>query len=307
VEQMVPTGAQWGMPDSAAMGRDESGRQAARCAKALHSDPGDPAEEDPRSNRRVTTHCLDLEASADLDQPDAPEVGIWPQPLEVADFTRIAVTGGMDALIQCVDSLRSRGVTLEAIYLGVLGPSASRLGQLWEEDLCDFTEVTIGMGRLHQILRELGPQFRSEIECGKECVNLGRRALLMPTSSEQHTFGLQMVADFFARGGWDVWGADTPEAGDLMRLVREEWFDLVGLNVGCVRRLELLASDIRTIRATSLNPSVCVMVGGPAMVLHPELMEVLGADGMAVDGRQALREAERLVGRAGMGNEGNAA
>ena len=206
-----------------------------------------------------------------------------------------------------VDDLRSRGMTLEAIYLEILGPAANHLGQLWEEDRCDFTEVTIGMGRLHQVLRELGPQFRSGIECGKECVNLGRRVLLMPASSEQHTFGLQMVADFFARGGWDVWGADTPDAGDHMRLVREEWFDVVGLNVGCVRRLEVLAADIRTIRATSPNRSVCVMVGGPAMVLHPELVELLGADGMAVDGWQALREAERLMGRAGKCNEGIAA
>jgi len=81
----------------------------------------------------------------------------------------------------------------------------------------------------------------------------------------------------------------------MSRLVRDQWFDVVGLAVGCERRLDLLAADIRTLRATSRNRDVQVMVGGPILTGHPEYVDVVGADGMAGDARQALQVAERLV------------
>jgi methanogenic corrinoid protein MtbC1 len=104
-----------------------------------------------------------------------------------------------------------------------------------------------------------------------------------------------MIADFFARAGWDVTGSEAPAGADLFRLVRDQWFDVVGMAVGCDRRLELLAADIRTLRATSRNSDVQVMLGGPILAMHPEYVGVVGADGMAADARQALQMAERLV------------
>jgi len=119
--------------------------------------------------------------------------------------------------------------------------------------------------------------------------------LLVPASGEQHSLGLLMIADFFARAGWDVTGSETPTGADLFRRVRDQWFDVVGLAVGCDPRLDLLAADIRTLRATSRNGDVQVMLGGPILAMHPEYVGVVGADGQAADARQALQVAERLV------------
>jgi methanogenic corrinoid protein MtbC1 len=220
-------------------------------------------------------------------------------PLEIAEFAHTVLTEGPDAGLRRIETLIARGLRLDAVYLDLLAPAARHLGELWEEDRCDFTDVTIGLGVMHRMLRELSPQFRSEVNCDSgsavPSVNSGRRILLVPASGEQHSLGLMMIADFFARAGWDVTGSETPAGAELFRLVRDQAFDVVGMAVGCDRRMELLAADIRTLRATSCNRDVRVMLGGPILTTHPEYVGVVGADGMAADARQALHVAERLV------------
>lgn len=189
------------------------------------------------------------------------------------------------------EAIRARGVSLEAIYLHLLTPAARRLGELWCADLCDFTDVTVALGRLQQALRELSAAFRSEAEPRQH----GRRALLTPAPGEQHTFGLFMVAEFFRRAGWDVWGGLPASSRDLTGIVRAEWFDVVGLSVGCESRLDRLSVAIRTIRRASRNRAIGVMVGGPVFVGHPELATWVGADATAVDARQAAQQAEGIV------------
>jgi methanogenic corrinoid protein MtbC1 len=180
---------------------------------------------------------------------------------------------------------------MEALYLELLAPAARHLGELWTADLCGFAEVTVGLCRLHQVLRELSPAFQNE---GGRRAH-GRRALLVPVPGDQHTFGLVMVAEFFRRAGWDVWSGPPASRGELVGIVRREWFAVVGFSASCDTRLEALASGIHAVRRASRNPAVGVLVGGPVFVEHPELATLIGADATAVDGRQATLQAESLL------------
>jgi methanogenic corrinoid protein MtbC1 len=209
----------------------------------------------------------------------------------IEEFVELILVHDMVVASAYFEAMRARGVALEALYLHLLTPAARRLGELWSADLCDFTDVTVALGRLQQALRELSPAFRSEAESRQH----GRRALLMPAPGEQHTFGLFMVAEFFRREGWDVWGGPPSSRNDLTSIVRAEWFDVVGLSVGCQSRLDVLAAGIRTIRRASRNRAIGVMVGGPVFVGHPELAACVGADATAVDARQAATQAESIV------------
>lgn len=210
---------------------------------------------------------------------------------DVAAFAQLALVGTAVDAMAYVDDLRARGITLEAIYVELLEPAARCLGGMWEADLCDFTAVTLGVGRIQQVLRELSPEFRAELECAWH----GRRLLLAPAPGEQHTFGLFVVADFFARAGWDVWGGTAVRDGDLFRLVRDERFDLVGLSLGCEGRLDVLAANVRALRAASRNRDVRVLVGGPLFIARPQNATDVGADGTASSARQAVQAAERMV------------
>ena len=57
-----------------------------------------------------------------------------------------------------VESLLARRVTPSAVYLDLLTPAARQLGAMWDEDRCDFTQVTVGLMRLQQVMRADQPR-----------------------------------------------------------------------------------------------------------------------------------------------------
>ena len=224
-------------------------------------------------------------------------VAALPQPAqvvtakEVQDFANLVLATDTDQAQTAIDAMLLRGITVETIYLNLLAPVARLMGEMWEQDLCDFTEVTIGLGRLHQVLRSLSsafdqPQTRS--------VN-GLRILLLPSPGEQHTFGLVMVSEFFCHAGWDVAGGAWQADADAASLVKNEWFDVLGFSVGAEIQLESLRLAIESARKSSLNPNLVIMVGGPIFVLHPQFVAQVGADSVSTDGKQAPILAQAMV------------
>ena len=210
---------------------------------------------------------------------------------EVATFTRHVIAGDDVAIWACVERLRASGFHIEAFYGQLLGGTARRLGELWEDDECDFATVTIGLGRLQRLLRELSPAFGAEVGHPAN----GRRVLLVRAPNEQHSFGLSMVAEFFRLEGWEVAGAGAGAPDDPAAAVRREWFDVVGFSAGSEARVEWLAPCIEAVRRKSRNRQLAVLVGGPAFLIRPTLVAEVGADATAVDGHDAPRLAEGLI------------
>jgi methanogenic corrinoid protein MtbC1 len=190
-----------------------------------------------------------------------------------------------------VGALRARDLPIERIYLELFAPVARHLGDLWADDRCDFTSVTIGLCGLQQLVLEGSHSFSSRLgRHGPE-----RRILLAPVPGEQHSFGLVMVGEFFRRHGWDVCSATGAPAGELIAMVRKQWFSMVGLSLAGEGRLEPLATLIREIRRASRNPQVGLLVGGRIFTEQPELAALVGADATSSDGRQAVLKAETLL------------
>ncbi len=212
---------------------------------------------------------------------------------EVLAFTQQVMSRDDAGIHDHLAAQRARGVSVESLYVHLLAPAARHLGELWDDDRCHFADVTVGMGRLQQLMRGLSTAFGTEIDPPAG----GRRALLMPAPGDQHTFGLSMVAEFFARAGWEVVGVMDPQAANFEDRVKEEWFDLVGISAGSTTRMDSMLACITKVRRLSHNRSVAVMVGGPLFAAHPELVEQLGADGVATDGQHAPALAERLLSR----------
>ncbi|RZI98931.1 MAG: cobalamin B12-binding domain-containing protein [Haliea sp.] len=232
---------------------------------------------------RAPNECLET------DLRDAPRLG----PQDVERFARLVLARDDDVAHACVEAMRGRGVPIESIYLDLLAPVARHLGELWEQDLCDFTDVTLGLGRLQQVLRELSPAFGQSIDHPTN----GRRVLLLPSPGEQHTFGLVMVGEFFRLAGWDVAGGPSDAGVEPAALVRREWFDVVGFSTATDIHLTELQECIATVRQASLNPHLGIMVGGPLFAKHPECVGQVHADAAAADGRHAPILAEQLVAR----------
>lgn len=210
--------------------------------------------------------------------------------IEVQQFTDLVLRHHEPALA-ILRQLADGGATAHELCLDLLAPAARRLGDMWDTDRCDFTDVTIALGRLQLMLRELAVRMPLAPMEGVAV----RRVLLLAVNGDQHTFGLAMVRDFFRAAGWRV-AADVPKGLDALKtLIKSEAFDVVGFTIGAERHIEELAAAVHTLRRHSRNPQVRVLVGGPLLLGRPEVAAQVGADATALDARQAILEAERQV------------
>jgi methanogenic corrinoid protein MtbC1 len=206
-------------------------------------------------------------------------------------FIHLLLTQDAAAAVAFIDALRRNGVTPASLYLGIVANAAHRLGDLWQEDRCGFDQVAISMGRLQIVLRSLSPHFQMEALRPARTDSV----LLAPAPGEQHTFGLLMLAEFFRREGWHVAGGPVMSAKDVVGIVRNSWIDVVGFSIGSAGMLDGLADCVRRVRRASCNAGLCVMVGGPLFLMRPDLVESLGADMVASDAAEAVRQARGLL------------
>jgi MerR family transcriptional regulator, light-induced transcriptional regulator len=214
---------------------------------------------------------------------------------DVFDFVT-AVLGADDAAATAlVQGLLAEAVSVEAIYLDLLAPAARELGTRWEEDECSFVDVTVAMGRVHRVLRELSQAFQAE----GPSANQAGQILLTCLPGEQHTLGLIMVAEFLIREGFRVHVGSPWAEADLLDLIRTEWFDVVGFSAGCESRLSTMKREIQRLRAVSCNPQLQVLVGGQVFSLDPSLVERVGADGWARDAASSADTVRALCAAAG--------
>jgi methanogenic corrinoid protein MtbC1 len=209
----------------------------------------------------------------------------------VAELAGLVVDHDLAVALAFVERLRARGVPVESVYLDLLAPVAHELGRQWEDDRRTFSEVTVGLWRLHQLLYELSPAFQRDAVAPSS----GLRALLVTAPGEQHSFGLAMTAEFFRRAGWLVSGGPLLSGEDLPALVHREWFAIVGISAGSETRLDSVASAIHGIRRASRNRALGVLVGGVVFGGHPERVALVGADGCADDARRAPLQARALL------------
>lgn len=219
------------------------------------------------------------------------EVPAMVGPNDVGTLAAIVLAPDETEALAFVESLRSRGLSLEAVCLELLAPTARRLGEYWTEDRCSFTDVTLGVWRLHRLLRDLGPAMQRQVKRG----TIGLNALLLPMPGEQHTFGLLMVSEFFRSSGWRVSGGPFATEKEMVGAVSAEWFSVIGFSVSSDRHLSALTSGIRRIRRASLNQTIGIMVGGPVFIGHPELVARVGADVTAIDANEAVDQAHQLA------------
>lgn len=259
--------------------------------------PGSPLS---ASRERLTQLVRTIEAEViprlvEAHRPDVHSVPSdrhdLPSGTDIQAFVQTAIGRESGPVFAHVDALIASGLPVENVFMDLLAPAARFLGDLWDNDRCDFTDVTVAVGRMQQVLRDLSPAFGSLVEYPVDA----RRILLAPAPSDQHTFGLAMVADFFRRAGWEVVGGTAAPQAEIGEQVAAEWFDVVGFSVGTDTRVDWLKASIAAVRVVSRNTQVGVMVGGPILTVHPDLAERLGADVGATDGTKAPAQAEELL------------
>lgn len=212
-------------------------------------------------------------------------------PAEAAAFAALPITLEASELLTEVEMFLSRGVAPETIFVDLLAPSARRLGELWEEDKADFVEVTMGLWRLQEVMREIAA--RTPSIAGR--IFSPRAALFASMPGEQHSFGTMMVEECFSRAGWDTDLLTSGEQEALVDRLGERVFDLLGLTISCDCHIEPLPNLIGMLRNASKNADIRILIGGRVPNENPGLAEAAGADGTATNARTAIEVADELV------------
>jgi len=205
----------------------------------------------------------------------------------------LACLHGREQTRACFQAWLAQGMALDTLYLQVLAPAASLVGQWWQADSVDFAHCTVGYSHLQDLLVEFSPQFLAQ--SSGYAVPAGQRALMMGQPNAQHALGLLMLAEFFRRDGWSVTSASKMGRFEALSTIGNEAFDLVAISVSTQRELPALTKHIVQLRQRSLNPRVAIMVGGPMLAQDPHLVATLGADFSSGTADQALRDAAQQV------------
>jgi MerR family transcriptional regulator, light-induced transcriptional regulator len=210
---------------------------------------------------------------------------------DVAGLTAEVLKGDMAAALRRLEAMQDKGWSFAQLCLDALGQSAHLLGQMWEEDRCDFLAVTEGVICLQRLMRAVTPSG----EAGRPNRDARHRIVLASLPGETHCFGLEVVAEFFRQDGWIVRLEREATAETLSELMAQHWFATVGFSATCDDMAPSLATTILASRRASRNTGLAVMVGGPLLMRRPDFAAVIGADFTAGDGPQAVAKANHLV------------
>ncbi len=203
-------------------------------------------------------------------------------------FALMVLSNEVDELLKYVRQLMKSVLTSEFLYFEFLTAVARRLGDYWNDDAISLAEVTIGLGRLQQVVRKLDLKAHDAMHDGAA----DRSALFASCEGQTESFGLALVDDFFYRAGWHTCVEPSASCGQIETAVGRRWFDLFGLSancsVSCDAQLEAVASTIISVRRVSRNRDITVIVGGRLFHEHPELASTVGADATACGESVAL-------------------
>lgn len=214
-----------------------------------------------------------------IDPDDASAFAMLPLRLEAA------------SLLEEVDAFIAEGTSVETICIDLLAPAARMLGEMWERDECDFIDVTMGLWRLQEVMREIAARSPADLPMLK----VPRSALFAPMPGDQHNFGTLMIEEVFSRAGWQSEALVRPERRDLLDRLSQRPFDVVGLTLARDWPSAALANLVKAMRQASANPRITVLVGGRMINENPGLVAEVGADGTGADALAALDVAESLM------------
>lgn len=225
--------------------------------------------------------------------PDAPPVealveALLPSGADVDALAHIVLGDDLEAAATYVTVMRERGLSMETLYIELLEPTARHLGKMWDNDECDFIDVTIGVGRLQNLLAIFNETYALP-QLGTK-----RKVLMATAPGNQHSFGASMVERLLSAAGWQVDAEFSGEADEIISAVRRNWFAVIGLTAGSDLQLEGLESIIAQVRRESQNTAIGIMVGGPMFTENPALATQVGADATAPNAAAAVLAAQKL-------------
>jgi hypothetical protein len=191
----------------------------------------------------------------------------------VAGLIQASLSGTKDAFAELLTEVRRSRITLAALADLYIPEAARRMGHSWHEDELSWMDVTIGVGRLQSLLREIGTAWVAD-QAGD--TGSGTVLLLLP-DREQHTLGPMVAVGQMRRYGVSVCLRIAPTFEELRNLVTKRRFDGILISVATKDKLDPVGRTIKYLRTVMTDPCP-IIVGGAVMARVEDPAACTGAD-----------------------------
>lgn len=177
-----------------------------------------------------------------------------------------------DAALAAINrELRAAGFGTAEICDSVIPAAARRFGDRWLDDTMSFAGVTIGVSRLQALLRGLEAEIADAPE-----PNARHIAVVVPQGC-QHTLGALALSGMLRRQGQVARLFLCEPNDDVVHQAARFRPDLVMISAGSGSILKLASETISCLRK-NLARGTPIVIGGPAVLRHPDLVRDVGAD-----------------------------
>lgn len=182
-------------------------------------------------------------------------------------------TGTKDAFADLLGEVRRSRISLAALADIYIPEAARRMGTAWHEDEMSWMDVTIGVGRMQSLLREIGTAWVAD-QAGD--TGHGAVMLLVP-DREQHTLGPMVAMGQMRRYGVSVCLRIAPNFNELRSLMAARHFDGILISVATKDKLETVAKTVQFLKSLMTKPCP-IVVGGAVMAKVEDPASITGAD-----------------------------
>lgn len=223
------------------------------------------------------SQVVSLLAERNLRSPVVPKESL------VSCVTAAALSGTKEAFSALLTEMRRSRVSALALADIYIPMAARQMGAAWADDEMSWLNVTIGVGRLQSLLREIGSAWAAD-QAGD--TGHGTVLLIIP-ESEQHTLGPMVAMGQMRRYGVSVCLRIAPTAQELRSLVATRSFDGVLISVACQEQLESVRKTVKVLKSILTSP-LPIIVGGAVMTKVGDVASCTGADFASNDVGAAL-------------------
>lgn len=207
-----------------------------------------------------------------------------------AAYVEHLLQGDRKAAIALTRLCATEGMDVAEILIDILEPAQREVGRLWALGLISVAQEHFCTAVTEFAMTDLYPGMFS----GEDSE---RRLLALHAPGSMHHVGLRMVTDILECRGWDTtYLGEYGELEALPALLAENRADLLLVSASMPSQIPHVKAMIRAVRVDPLTRDVKVVVGGRPFIVAPDLVDAVGADGWARDGRSAVDVCNDLRG-----------
>jgi hypothetical protein len=208
---------------------------------------------------------------------------VEPREALVTRLIAASQSGTKSAFAELLSEVKRARISVAALADIYIPLAARRMGQSWHDDQMSWMDVSIGVGRLQSLLREIGSAWVAD-QAGD--TGHGTVLFIVP-DREQHTLGPMVATGQMRRYGVSVCLRIAPSLNELRSLVAARRFDGVMISVSTRDKLDPVGKTVQFLRTVVSHP-LPIIVGGAVMATADDIMESTGADFSSNDVGAAL-------------------